>query len=273
MDKFKGLLFVTDLDGTLLKEDKTVSKKNLDAIRYFQSEGGIFTFITGRIPAGAKGVYEIVKPNGPCGCINGGGIYDYRTDELLWSVNISKDVFELVEFIDKEVPGMGIEINLYNKIYFCKINEATEKHRTDEGFELLTCHYRDVKEDFVKILLCDFNQDNMNRTIELLNNHPKSSDFDFIRSDILYYEILPKGTNKGNLVHKLAEILGIEGEKTIAIGDNDNDASMLKAAHIGIAVENASKMAKNAANYHTVSNEDDAIAKIIEEIDNGIIKI
>ena len=167
MSKFKGILFVTDLDGTLLREDKTVSQKNIEAIKYFQEQGGIFTFVTGRIPEGARPVYNQVKPNAPCGCINGGGIYDFRTNELLWSVNISNDVLELVEYIDKEVPEVGIEINLYDKIYFCKVNDATEKHRNDEGFDLLTCHYKDVKENFAKILFCDFNNDNITKTIEL----------------------------------------------------------------------------------------------------------
>ena len=109
MKKFEGILFVTDLDGTLLKKDKTISEKNLEAIEYFKSEGGIFTFVTGRIPAGAKVVNDVLKPNAPCGCINGGGIYDFKTDKLLWSLNIPRDVLELVEYIDNEVPGIGIE--------------------------------------------------------------------------------------------------------------------------------------------------------------------
>ena len=273
MKKFDGILFITDLDGTLLKDDKSISEKNLNAIKYFMSEGGIFTFITGRIPGGAKMIYDIVKPNAPCGCINGGGIYDFRTDELLWHVNISRDVLELVEYIDNEIPDIGIEINLYDKIYFCKKNSATEKHRNDEGLEYLTCNYKDVTEPFAKILLCDFNSENISKAITLLNNHPKSDEFDFIRSDALYYEILPKGTSKGNLVIKLAGILGIDIKKVIAIGDNDNDASMLESAHIGVAVSNASEKAKQAADYITVSNEEDAIAKTIEDIEKGILKI
>lgn len=273
MKKFEGILFVTDLDGTLLKKDKTISEKNLEAIEYFKSEGGIFTFVTGRIPAGAKVVNDVLKPNAPCGCINGGGIYDFKTDKLLWSLNIPRDVLELVEYIDNEVPGIGIEINLYDKIYFCKKNAATEKHRTDEHMDEYSCHYTEVKESFSKVNFVDFNQDNMNKTIELLNKHPKSKDFDFVRSDTIFYEILPKGSNKGNLLVKLTEVLDIDMTKTIAIGDNDNDASMLEKAKLGIAVSNASEKAKKAADYITVSNEEDAIAQIIYELDSGILTI
>ena len=73
MKKFEGILFCTDLDGTLLRSDKTLSKRNLEAIEYFKSEGGLFTFVTGRMPCTALNLYNTVKPNAPIGCINGGG--------------------------------------------------------------------------------------------------------------------------------------------------------------------------------------------------------
>ena len=82
--KFEGMLFCTDLDGTLYNDEKTVSKQNLDAIEYFKSEGGLSTFITGRAPASAKEIYNAIKPNAPFGCFNGAGIYDGRADKYLW---------------------------------------------------------------------------------------------------------------------------------------------------------------------------------------------
>ena len=106
-----------------------------------------------------------------------------------------------------------------------------------------------------------------------LFEHPMAKKFDFIRSDERFYEILPKGANKGTLVTKIAEILGINPEKTIAVGDNDNDVSMLECAHIGIAVSNASESVKKVADFITVSNEEGAIAKIIDDLDRGSIVI
>ena len=76
MKKFEGLLLCTDLDGTLLNNERKVSKENREAIDYFKSEGGYFTFITGRMPYFSAQVFDIVQPNAPFGCINGGGIYD-----------------------------------------------------------------------------------------------------------------------------------------------------------------------------------------------------
>ncbi len=269
MKKFEGLLFVTDLDGTLIGNDGTISKENLDAIEYFKAEGGIFSFITGRLPFGARRIYDIVKPNAPCGCINGGGIYDYEKKEFLWSAELPKSALDLAEYVDINLPPMGIEVNLHEKIYFCKKNASTENHRLTENFPDLSCHYRDVKEPIAKILFADDNEENIITLMKMLEHHPRAWEFDFIRSHREYYEILPKGISKGKLVIRLAEILGIDAKKTIAAGDNDNDISMLECAHVGIAVSNASDGAKKAADYVTVSNEESAIAKIINDIETG----
>lgn len=272
MNKFKGILFTTDLDGTLLKKDKSISLKNKEAIEYFMSEGGIFTFITGRIPCGAQPVLNQIVPNGPFGCINGGGIYDHIARKMIWQMNLPKSVLELVEYVDINLPGMGIEVNTHEKIYFCKKSRATEKHRTDECFPDISCHYKDVKEPFAKILFAD-DKENIEKLEKMLNMHPKANEFDFIRSDIEYYEILPKGATKGNLVTKLSQILNIDLKRTISAGDNDNDVSMLEETAISFAVANASQRAKKAADFETVSNEEDAIAKIIEDLDSGRILI
>ena len=68
-----GILICTDLDGTLLRNDKSISRENSEAIEYFKGEGGYFTFITGRMPYTSRRLYDMVKPNAPIGCINGGG--------------------------------------------------------------------------------------------------------------------------------------------------------------------------------------------------------
>ena len=88
MKKFKGILICTDLDGTLLNSQGKISKENLDAIEYFKANGGLFTFITGRLPYFSSDVYDIINPNAPFGCINGGGIYDHREGKYLHRVEI-----------------------------------------------------------------------------------------------------------------------------------------------------------------------------------------
>lgn len=110
----------------------------------------------------------------------------------------------------------------------------------------------------------------MEELIELLRSHPRAEEFDFIRSEKILYEILPKGVSKGALLCKMAQLLGIEMKHTVAVGDYNNDISMVRAAGIGFAVANGVPEVKAAADHVTVSNEEHAIARIVEELDRGI---
>ena len=69
----------------------------------------------------------------------------------------------------------------------------------------------------------------------------------------------------------MVKILGLDPQKTVAVGDYDNDVGMLRAAKLGVAVANASPAAKAAADHITVSNEEHAIAKIISDLDSGAL--
>ena len=111
------------------------------------------------------------------------------------------------------------------------------------------------------------------KLIRLLHNHPLADRFTLIRSERTLFEILPKSVNKGVALMKMAELLGIDPDRTIAAGDYYNDVSMLKVAGAGFAVSNAVEEAKQAADYITVSNDENAIAAIIDLLDRGELKI
>ena len=269
MGKFDGILICTDLDGTLLRNDKSISKENSEAIEYFKREGGYFTFITGRMPYTSRHLYEMIKPNAPVGCINGGGIYDFTRNEYLWTLLLPKDVSELVDAVFNGAPSCGVQMNSLDKIYFCRDNERMVKFRKYTGAPNIVGDHRTLDVTIAKVVFGVDDEDAISRIAEILSGHPRTAEFDYIRSERTLYEILPKGSSKGNLLPRLAEILGVKMEKTIAIGDYNNDVSMIRAAGVGIAVANATDEAKAAADHITVSNEENAIAKIISEIECG----
>ena len=273
MGKFDGVLICTDLDGTLLRSDKTISRENLEAIEHFKSEGGYFTFITGRMPYFVGDMLEKARPNAPFGCINGGGLYDPWKKRYIWNMPLRRDVMELVSYVDEQVEDIGIQVNCFDKLYFSRENETMVWFRRLTGVPNLVAHYNDVDEPVAKIVFGDMREDRLMRVKELLDSHPRRDDFDYIRSEKSLYEILPKGISKGAVLPRLAEYLGIDMSRTIAVGDYDNDVSMLKAAGLGIAVANATPAARAAADLLTVSNEEHAIAKIISDIEIGNIKI
>ncbi len=270
MGKFDGILICTDLDGTLLRKDKSVSKENIDAIEYFKKEGGYFTFITGRMPYTSAKIYEMVKPNAPIGCINGGGVYDFEKDEYLWMEELPDDAIELVRYIEKEIPDIGVQVNTAGTIYFTKDNPAMVRFRELTGAPYITCKYDEIKEPVAKMIFAHLEDEKVLKVAELLDSHPKGKMFDFIRSERTLYEILPKGISKAIALSKLAEILNVD--KTVAVGDYNNDVTMIKAANVGVAVSNACQEAKAVADVITVNHEEHAIAKIIQDIDSGKIK-
>lgn len=269
MNKFDGILICTDLDGTLLRNDKSVSKENLDAIEYFKAEGGMFTIVTGRMPVTATDICSTVKPNVPIGCINGGGVFDHRTNEFIWMASLDSSALELVEAVDKNMPEIGIQVNTAKNIFFCKYNNAMVNFRKEINVPDIRCHYTEIKDQIAKVVFTEDNEEILFNLIELLNNHPKAKNFDFIRSQRTLYELLPKGVTKGTSLAKLTEILGIDISKTVAVGDFDNDVELIRCAGVGYAVSNACDAAKAVADRITVSNEEHAIAKVIDDIDSG----
>ena len=273
MKKFSGMLFCTDLDGTLYSSDKTVSKQNLDAIEYFKSEGGLFTFITGRVPMTSEEICEIIHPNAPFGCLNGGGIYDKQREEYLWKLCLSEDMIELVREVDRQLPDVGIQLNTERTIYFNKDNPAMVRFRELTGLPNIGCHYEKVSEPVLKVVFGHLDGGRIDELIKLLAGHPRSDRFDFIRSESMLYEILPRGASKGAALCKMAELLGIVMDKTVAVGDYNNDISMIKAAKAGFAVDNAVDEVKAVADYIAPNNDDNAIAAIIDMLDRGAVKL
>lgn len=266
-------MLCTDLDGTLLQSDHTVSRDNLDAISYFQREGGLFTFVTGRMPYFAEDVYETVTPNAPVACCNGGVIYDFRTREYVWKMELSKKARELVMQVIRQVEGVGLQINTFERVYFCQENSAMEWFRDITGMPNLVRDYDAVSEPIAKIVFGDEDEDHINAVMRILNSHPLAEQFDFIRSEYRLYEILPKGVSKGKGLEKLAEHLNVDMRKTIAVGDYNNDVPMIRAAGVGIAVANAVDEAKASADHITVSNDEHAIARIISDLEKGAFGI
>lgn len=271
MGKFDGMLLCTDLDDTLLTDNKQVSEKNRKAIDYFKSEGGLFTFSTGRVPMGARLILEYVVPNAPIVCFNGGGIYDFSENKMLWSRKLDSDAISAVEYVDRRLDFVGIEICTEEKIYFSKINAKVREHQVLEKLPDNDLDYHDIPEVWQKVLFMT-EEHELNTVRRTISESPFADKYTFVQSSPWYYELLPKNSTKGDGLIQLGELCGIDRSRIIAVGDNENDLEMVKIAGVGIAVENAIPIVKNSADYVTADNNSDAIAKVIYDLENGIIK-
>ena len=161
MGKFDGILLCTDLDGTVLNKDKSVSEENLKAIEYFKSEGGKFTIITGRMPYTAEKITAILKPNAPIGCVNGGGVYDTEKKEYVWVAEVDPDAVELAEYAVERIPGLGYQVNTPHKAFFCSENEAMKWHRTITGAPFVFKKPSEIEPPMMKILFGDLETDKL----------------------------------------------------------------------------------------------------------------
>ena len=269
LGKFDGILICTDLDGTLYRNDKTISRENKEAIEYFKDEGGYFTFITGRMPGYSLDAYNAINPNVPFGCINGGGVYDGKAKKYIWKQEMPLGFLDLIQNIDEQFSDVGIQVCLFDKTCFVKENQTMKHFRKETGLPNIVCDYREITDPVAKVIFGTDSEEEMQGVMKTLLEHPLSEKYDFIRSQKNLFEILPKGVNKGLSVTRLVEYLGIDIKKTVAIGDYDNDVGMFLAAGVGIAVSNAAKSALEACDYITVSNEEHAICRVISDLEKG----
>ncbi len=266
MGKFSDILLCTDLDDTLLTTDKKVSEENVSSIEYFKSEGGLFTFATGRVPMSARLMLKYVRPNAPMVCFNGAGIYDFDKDELLWSRILDKRASDAVEYMECALDFLGIEVCTAEKIYFCRSNSVVEKHKVLENLPDNYLSYRDIPEKWIKVLfMAEAEQIPLVRAAAA--NAPFADDYTFVQSSPWYYELLPKDASKGDGLMALAGLLGIDRDKTVAVGDNENDLRLVSMAGTGIAVANAVDEIKQAADFVTVDNNSSAISEVIRALE------
>lgn len=269
MGKFDGVLMCTDLDGTLLCRDQTISRENRDAIGYFKAEGGLFTFVTGRMPFFVQDMYTAIEPNCPFGCINGGGLYSHTAGKYVWKKELPAESMELAAYAEREIPDLGVQVNLFDRIYFCRENEATACFRAVTRVPDLRGRYEDITEPIAKIVFCVQDESHIERLAALLAEHPLAERFSFMRSERTLYEILPKDVSKGTVLAKLAELEEIDLRRTVAVGDYNNDIAMIRTAGLGVAVANARPEVKAAADFITVDNEHHAVAAIIDGLGSG----
>lgn len=245
MGIYSGYLICTDLDGTFTDNQSRLIDKNLEAVKQYMKGGGLFTISTGRAASYLKEQYgDRLLINTYLICLNGTMICDTENDKVIYSRYIGKNELSDIDEFAKTTEGAYFHTENTSYTTFRAIPENESVHKivfvsktTEECFALRA----QLEKRYGSI--CDFN-----------------------RSWPTGLEMLPKGSGKGDCVKKLRSVLGDRVKTVIAVGDYENDLTMIREADIGVAVGNAADFVKAEADMVTVSNEDGAIAKIIEEI-------
>ena len=259
-----------DLDGTLLNDKKQVTPDNRRAMEKALSEGVRIFVTSGRPLKSALLQAKTIGLDGP-GCYviayNGGVIYDCTAKTELFQKTL--DFADLYAIFD-EADRRGVYIQTYDRedVVVERHNDSAIARRYCEAIHMefrLIDSVRQLPAPPPKALLIDFNGREKTEQMRLWIEKHMGGRVDTFFSSQFYLEAVPAGINKGEALREVCALLQIPIAEAVAAGDEANDISMIEAAGIGVAMQNAAAQVKAAADVITQrDNNHDAIAEVID---------
>lgn len=267
-------LVITDLDGTLLKNDHlTVSPRTAAALAAIKARGVRLCACTGR-PLSL--MVDVVRPLGFDYAItcNGAACDDLHTGQRLFAAYLSAEkaafAWDQMAHVDSMVEWFVHGEILMDEHNFSQWEQRVRAvwHRDYLRAGRATI-VRDIRDFFAqgapeleKLNVLNFPEGSMTAPIAAMR---QSGAFEISTSLGYNYEIGDAQANKGTGITRLCQQLGMSLEEVVAFGDGDNDEEMLQTAGIGVAMGNARERVKRFANEVTLSNEEDGIAAWLEQ--------
>ena len=268
-------LIVSDFDGTLANTQNEVPDEVKNAINNYVADGGIFAVCTGRIlPSILPRVRQIGLKGLVIAC-QGAVIADIESGNILRNKTFNNaETSEICAFLEE----LNTNVQAYFTDGFYSDLPVGDKYLTTyEGIIGVTARHGD--KPLSTILSCT--GFGFNKVATLC--HPDEQEelyvkikekfgdrFDVTCSAKVLIEISPYGETKGAAVKFLSAHYGVPIAKCCAVGDNLNDLSMIEEAGVGVAVGNAVQGLKDAAKFVTVTCDEGAVARVIEQF--GYIK-
>jgi HAD superfamily hydrolase (TIGR01484 family) len=241
MVKYK--LVALDMDGTLLNEEKLISEANRKAILAALEAGVTVIFSTGRGIQSAMPYVEELGLQTPMITVNGSEVWK-APGELLQRHILSA---ELV----RKLHEIAVKHGSWWWAYSVEGVFNTEKWVEDiSSIQWLKFGY--YTEDMAVLAEIRSTVEAWD-LLEITNSHPCN------------IELNPKGISKASGLEEVCKLLGISMSEVIAMGDSENDISMIRSAGLGVAMGNAQDEVKLIADLITVSNEEHAVARVINE--------
>ena len=146
MGKFDGILIASDMDGTLLNDERTIGAETIEALEYFTANGGHFSLATGRTRPGTAAYRRILPCNGPGVYLNGAIICDETTEQIVYMEGLDDRAKELARKVMQRFPHIGIEVFLLDKSYVCNMCDVTRQHFVNLDIPYILCGLDDIAE-------------------------------------------------------------------------------------------------------------------------------
>ena len=268
----------SDIDGTLINDNEELTDKTRKILLEAQRKGIKLFLASGRNEPEMlyyANLLEMGKYGGVLISSNGSFAKNIETGQVYFDMELSiDDSNRILKDVDKFdiYPMIFIEDKLY-----CKNIESRIINR--EGWEYNIVEYEASLGNY-EIIECENLMDIIDRPIKkiltagnkeyLLEIHDRISeplvdDYTCQFTGDVYFEIIQKGANKGEAMKASLEKMGIDPKDTIAFGDHNNDQQMLEYAGLGVAMENATDLLKEASDFVGKSNNEDGIYEILKK--------
>ena len=265
----KYQLIAMDLDGTLSNDQKIITEKTKAALMAAQEKEIRLALASARPSPGLfreRDVLQMQSYGGILMSYNGGRIVDAATGEVLFETAMdmeqTRQVLRFLEslpvtpILDDGVQFYVTDKNGYKVDYECRNNN-------------MVCQEVENLADFlhfapIKILMSADPEKIREIQEEIARNLPE--ELTVVQTAPFYLEVIPACINKGQGIRDICQVLDMTPEQVIAFGDAQNDIPMLQAAGMGVAMGNATQAVKEAANYVTLSNNEDGIAAALEKL-------
>jgi Cof subfamily protein (haloacid dehalogenase superfamily) len=261
---FKCSVVISDVDGTLVTDDKVLTARAQSAVAKLRASGILFSIISSRPPRGLRMLIESLGIETPVGGFNGGVIATpdlaVVTEHLLPSQvarcavdtlnarGVEVWVFSGQDWLSRDPDGPYVPLEQHTlgfrptivEGFGSALDAAAKIVGVSKDFDLLEQCERDVR---VALTGSAF----------------------VVRSQRYYLDITHQLANKGDAITKIAKLLGIPLTEIAVIGDGSNDVAMFERSGLSIAMGNASPEVKQKADFATDSNRHDGFAKAIDQ--------
>ena len=274
MGRFDGVLLASDFDNTLIYTEDAMLRgepipplleRNRQALAYFMSEGGRFAISTGRALAAFEKYAPQVPMNAPGVICNGAALYDFEGEEYLFTAMLDEQARRRGQLALDQFPEAAVEAyHIDNVIHAVHPNEITRHHEhltkvaVTEMPSLL-----DVPLPLGKLLF-EASHETLEEIRAFLRGRSWSGDYELIFSGQNLLEMTARGANKGGMVRRLAEYLGIGLDHVYCVGDEANDLPMLTLAAEGFAPANCIPAVRESGATIVSHARDGALADVVE---------
>jgi Cof subfamily protein (haloacid dehalogenase superfamily) len=258
-------LFVSDVDGTLVRHDKSLAPATIDAAQRLEHASVHMTLISARPPSGILPLAHALGISAPIGAFNGGTLVMPSGDILSarhLSADASRKAFDIIR-----ASGAALWAFADGKWF---ASDETNPHVSHEKKASMVDPVLDGDWDSLhgridKIVGVSDDPSVIGK-LEADNQAALGEDAEVSCSQTYYCDITHPLANKGDGIVALAAAIGVPLSETAAIGDMPNDIPMLKRAGMAIAMGQAPAAVKAAADWVSASNEEDGVATAIERI-------